>query len=162
MTERRNGGRAEGEPVVSMVRRLAAVAAAVGLFSALPPFRPSASAQALSVPTDTFTLKNGLKVAVHEDHSTPVVAVNVWYHVGSGREVAGRSGFAHLFEHMMFQGSKHVGDGRALQAGAGGGRHAQRHHQHRPHQLLRDGAVATSSSWRSGSRPIAWASCSTR
>ena len=52
------------------------------------------------------TLKNGLRVIMHEDHSTPIVAVNVWYHVGSKNEVAGRTGFAHLFEHMMFQGSK--------------------------------------------------------
>jgi zinc protease len=70
----------------------------------------AASAQALRVPTDTFTLKNGLKVVVHEDHSAPLVAVNVWYHVGSGRENQGRSGFAHLFEHMLFQGSQNVGD----------------------------------------------------
>ncbi len=72
---------------------------------------PAAGAQELRVPTDTFTLKNGLKVVVHEDHSAPLVAVNVWYHVGSGREVKGRSGFAHLFEHMMFQGSKDVEKG---------------------------------------------------
>lgn len=52
------------------------------------------------------TLKNGLRVIMHEDHSTPIVAVNVWYHVGSKNEVVGRTGFAHLFEHMMFQGSK--------------------------------------------------------
>ncbi len=71
----------------------------------------SAQAQTLRVPTDTFTLANGLRVTVHEDHSAPLVAVNVWYHVGSGREVAGRSGFAHLFEHMMFQGSKDVDKG---------------------------------------------------
>ncbi|TMQ69145.1 MAG: insulinase family protein [Candidatus Eisenbacteria bacterium] len=64
----------------------------------------------LNVPVETFTLKNGLRVAVHEDHSVPLVAVNVWYHVGSGREVKGRTGFAHLFEHIMFQGSKNVGD----------------------------------------------------
>ncbi len=51
-------------------------------------------------------LKNGLRVIMHEDHSTPIVAVNVWYHVGSKNEVTGRTGFAHLFEHMMFQGSK--------------------------------------------------------
>src|SRR5262252_8154876 len=67
-------------------------------------------AQMLNVPVETFTLKNGLKVVVHEDHSAPLVAVNVWYHVGSSREVQGRSGFAHLFEHVMFQGSEHVGD----------------------------------------------------
>lgn len=53
------------------------------------------------------TLKNGLRVIMHEDHSTPIVAVNLWYHVGSKNEVVGRTGFAHLFEHMMFQGSKH-------------------------------------------------------
>lgn len=53
-----------------------------------------------------LTLKNGLRVIMHEDRSTPIVAVNVWYHVGSKNEVAGRTGFAHLFEHMMFQGSK--------------------------------------------------------
>jgi zinc protease len=69
-----------------------------------------AQAQQLDVPVTTFTLPNGLDVIVHEDHSAPVVSVNIWYHVGSGREVAGRRGFAHLFEHMMFQGSEHVGD----------------------------------------------------
>ncbi len=53
-----------------------------------------------------FKLKNGLRVIMHEDKSTPIVAVNVWYHVGSKNEVTGRTGFAHLFEHMMFQGSK--------------------------------------------------------
>ncbi|CAN5179796.1 pitrilysin family protein [soil metagenome] len=54
-----------------------------------------------------ITLKNGLRVIMHEDHSTPIVAVNLWYHVGSKNEVEGKTGFAHLFEHMMFQGSKH-------------------------------------------------------
>ncbi len=57
------------------------------------------------------TLKNGLRVIMHEDHSTPIVAVNVWYHVGSKNEVVGRTGFAHLFEHMMFQGSKNYDAG---------------------------------------------------
>jgi zinc protease len=57
-----------------------------------------------------FTLPNGLRVILHEDHSTPIVAVNVWYHVGSKNEVPGRTGFAHLFEHMMFQGSLHHDD----------------------------------------------------
>jgi len=54
-----------------------------------------------------YTLPNGLDVILHEDHSTPIVGVNVWYHVGSKNERPGRTGFAHLFEHMMFQGSKH-------------------------------------------------------
>lgn len=53
------------------------------------------------------TLANGLDVLVHEDHNVPIVAVNVWYHVGSKNEVPGRTGFAHLFEHLMFEGSQH-------------------------------------------------------
>src|SRR5688500_2240488 len=64
--------------------------------------------QAVSVPHTHFTLPNGLNVILHEDHSVPVVSVNVWYHVGSGREKPGRTGFAHLFEHLMFEGSKNV------------------------------------------------------
>ena len=57
-----------------------------------------------------YKLPNGLEVILAPDSTVPLVAVNVWYHVGSGYEVRGRSGFAHLFEHMMFQGSKHVGE----------------------------------------------------
>lgn len=57
------------------------------------------------------TLSNGLRVVLSEDHSVPVVAVNVWYHVGSASEERGRSGFAHLFEHMMFQGSENLEKG---------------------------------------------------
>jgi len=57
------------------------------------------------------TLANGLDVILHEDHSCPIVAVNVWYHVGSKNEVPGRTGFAHLFEHLMFEGSQHYDRG---------------------------------------------------
>ena len=57
---------------------------------------------------EKYTLPNGLDVILHEDHSTPIVGVNVWYHVGSKDERPGRTGFAHLFEHMMFQGAKHT------------------------------------------------------
>ncbi len=57
-----------------------------------------------------FALPNGLKVILHEDHSTPIVAVNVWYHVGSRNETPGKTGYAHLFEHMMFQGAKGYND----------------------------------------------------
>ncbi|MDH4069456.1 MAG: insulinase family protein [Ignavibacteria bacterium] len=64
----------------------------------------------ISIPSTSEVLPNGLTVILHEDHSVPVVSVNVWYHVGSGREKPGRTGFAHLFEHMLFQGSEHVGD----------------------------------------------------
>jgi zinc protease len=62
----------------------------------------------ITIDERTVTLANGLQVVLHEDHRTPIVAVNVWYHVGSKDEPAGRYGFAHLFEHVMFQGSKHV------------------------------------------------------
>ena len=58
---------------------------------------------------EKYKLKNGLDVILYEDHRLPLVAVNIWYHVGPANERAGRTGFAHLFEHMMFEGSKHVG-----------------------------------------------------
>ncbi|NIJ52646.1 M16 family metallopeptidase [Dyadobacter arcticus] len=64
----------------------------------------------LVIPYDKYVLSNGLTLIVHEDHSDPLVHVDVTYHVGSGREEVGKSGFAHFFEHMMFQGSDHVAD----------------------------------------------------
>jgi zinc protease len=57
---------------------------------------------------ERYTLDNGLEVILSEDHHVPLVAVDIWYHVGAGNEVPGRSGFAHLFEHVMFQGSRNV------------------------------------------------------
>ena len=60
----------------------------------------------LDIKAETFKLSNGLTLVVHEDHKAPIVAVNVWYHVGSKDEPAGKTGFAHLFEHLMFQGSE--------------------------------------------------------
>ena len=69
-----------------------------------------AQAQAPDIPFDEFYLDNGLHVVVHEDHKAPIVAVTVWYHVGSKNEVAGKTGFAHLFEHLMFNGSEHYND----------------------------------------------------
>ena len=60
----------------------------------------------IDIPFTRFTLANGLTVVVHEDHKAPVVAVSVWYHVGSKDEPAGKTGFAHLFEHLMFYGSE--------------------------------------------------------
>jgi zinc protease len=68
----------------------------------------SAQTQPIRVPVTVDTLSNGLTMIVHEDHSVPVVAVNIWYHVGSGDEKAGRTGLAHLFEHLMFMGSQHA------------------------------------------------------
>ncbi len=63
----------------------------------------------MQIPIDSFTLPNGLRVILSEDHTAPIVAVNLWYHVGSANEREGRTGFAHLFEHMLFQGSANVG-----------------------------------------------------
>ncbi|HEX9611981.1 MAG TPA: pitrilysin family protein [Gemmatimonadales bacterium] len=101
-----------------MLQRLAAPA--LGVLLAAAPGR--LTAQALRVPYETFTLPNGLQVIVHEDHSVPIVTANIWYHVGSGDERPGRTGFAHLFEHIMFMGSQHVptGDFDRLLEAAGG------------------------------------------
>ena len=64
----------------------------------------------LVIPYKKYVMENGLTVIIHEDKSDPIVYVDVTYHVGSGRELPGRSGFAHFFEHMMFQGSDNVAD----------------------------------------------------
>ncbi len=64
----------------------------------------------LDIPFSKYKLENGLTVILAEDHRLPLVAVDVWYHVGPIQEAAGRTGFAHLFEHLMFQGSKHIAD----------------------------------------------------
>ncbi len=64
----------------------------------------------IDIPYERFVLPNGLTLLVHEDHKAPIVAVNVWYHVGSKNEKPGKSGFAHLFEHLMFNGSEHYND----------------------------------------------------
>lgn len=73
------------------------------------------------IPYEKYTLPNGMDVILHEDHSTPVVGVDIWYHVGSKNEAPGRTGFAHLFEHMMFQGSKHFDDDYFLPLQKAGG-----------------------------------------
>jgi zinc protease len=69
---------------------------------------PGGGSAAIQIPFETYTLSNGLTVILAPDHSTPTVAVAAWYHVGSKNETAGRTGFAHLFEHVMFTGSGHV------------------------------------------------------
>jgi zinc protease len=74
-----------------------------------------ALAQQVDIPFQKFVLKNGLTLVVHEDHKAPIVAVNVWYHVGSKNERPGKTGFAHLFEHLMFGGSEHF-HGRYIDA----------------------------------------------
>lgn len=78
----------------------------LGTFVALS---ASASTPRVELEFQKFTLPNGLEVILHVDHRLPLVAVNLWYHVGPANETAGRTGFAHLFEHLMFEGSKHIG-----------------------------------------------------
>ena len=70
-------------------------------------YNPPKKAEPINIPYEKFELSNGLDVILHEDHSIPMVSVNMWYHVGSKNEKPGRTGFAHLFEHLMFEGSKH-------------------------------------------------------
>ena len=83
-----------------------------GLAMAVPaaPAAEVALPQIPDIPYTTYTLENGLTLIVHEDHKAPIVAVNVWYHVGSKNEKPGKTGFAHLFEHLMFNGSENFND----------------------------------------------------
>src|SRR5467141_691121 len=111
--------------MTSVLRRLLAVTAMLCILVATtrsllgvtaqsqekPSARPAAGKGVVDIPIPDipytrFTLRNGLTVLVHEDHKTPVVAVNTWYHVGSKNEKPGKTGFAHLFEHLMFSGSQ--------------------------------------------------------
>src|SRR5512138_2392633 len=80
-----------------------AVLPAMILFLLAPAF---AQQPAIDIPYQKFVLPNGLRLLVHEDHKAPIVAVNIWYHVGSKNEKPGKTGFAHLFEHLMFNGSE--------------------------------------------------------
>ena len=73
--------------------------------------QPASTPKKIEVAYTQFTLPNGLRVILHEDHSVPIATVNTWFHVGSAREKPGRTGFAHLFEHLMFMGSGHVKPG---------------------------------------------------
>lgn len=95
-----------------MMRRLRFVLAIISVFASVNTLaaQQSSSASLPKIAYTEFTLANGLHVILHEDHSTPIAAVNVWYHVGSKNEVPGKTGYAHLFEHMMFQGSKNYDD----------------------------------------------------
>ncbi len=93
--------------------RVPGVLAVWGLLAAAGP--AALRGQAGQIPYEAFTLPNGLRVLYSEDHSTPIVSVDVWYNAGSRNERPGRSGFAHLFEHMMFEGSAHVKKGEHFQ-----------------------------------------------
>jgi zinc protease len=96
----------EGAVYPRVVRSLTLVLA----FMAAPRLagqQPTETGARIDIPFEKFVLDNGLTLIVHEDHKAPIVAVNVWYHVGSKNEKPGKTGFAHLFEHLMFNGSEH-------------------------------------------------------
>ena len=121
-----------------------------------PPKKSSAtpgSSMTVTIPAikfEKYTLPNGLVVILSEDHRLPLVSTNIWYHVGPANELPGRTGFAHLFEHMMFEGSKHVpGNGHIRYMEAGGIR-SERHHRFRSHELFRDPSVESA-----GTRSVA-------
>src|SRR5262245_9539520 len=90
-----------------MIPTCVSTAVLASIFVAPSPGGDEAAGRLPSIAFEKYTLPNGLDVILHQDHSTPIVCVNVWYHVGSKNERPGRTGFAHLFEHMMFQGSEH-------------------------------------------------------
>ena len=95
------GSACRGAALVGTALSLAAAAAVAAA--------ASATAQSLPrIPFEQYTLPNGLDVVLHQDHSVPLVAVDLWYHVGSADERPGRTGLAHLFEHVMFTGSAHA------------------------------------------------------
>ena len=106
----------------------------------------------MRIPVESYHLPNGLHVVLSEDHTAPIVAVNLWYHVGSANERLERTGFAHLFEHMLFQGSANVeaNEHFELVQRAGG---------------TLNGRTTTKrcrrirSRWRFGSRPTGWVAC---
>ena len=109
---------------------------------------------------ETYTIPNGLTVILHEDHKTPVVSVNVLYKVGSKDEKPGRTGFAHLFEHMMFQGSKNHDTDYFLPLEKLGASSTARRPKTR--RSITRQFPAMHSSWPSGSKPIGWAFCCRR
>src|SRR5512145_2444197 len=91
------------------VRLFGAAALAVAcLTTPLAQTQPAATADIPRLAFEKYTLPNGLEVILRQDRRLPMTAVNLWYHVGPANEEPGRTGFAHLFEHMMFQSSKHV------------------------------------------------------
>src|SRR5436190_2405630 len=78
---------------------------------AAPEAKPSFNRSQFEIKHEKFVLDNGLTLLVHEDHSVPIVAVNLWHHVGSRNEKRGKTGFAHLFEHVFFNGSENYPHG---------------------------------------------------
>ncbi len=98
------------KPMAILSTSLAVLLALAPFAAAQEPSPANARAEEVELPFEMFVLDNGLTVIVHEDRKAPIVAVNVWYHVGSKNEKPGRTGFAHLFEHLMFNGTENFND----------------------------------------------------
>ena len=94
-------------PIMRFISFMAAVVLSLGSAVRAEINQP---ADLIEITYTKYVLANGLTLMVHEDHKAPIVAVNVWYHVGSKNEKPGKTGFAHLFEHLMFNGSEHFDD----------------------------------------------------
>jgi zinc protease len=107
----RVAGRRRNVPGVKFCTALALCIASTSFAFARPTLAdsPASPVEGPEIPFEKYSLENGMEVILHRDASLPLVAVNIWYHVGPVNEPPGRSGFAHLFEHLMFTGSKHVG-----------------------------------------------------
>ena len=97
--------------MLTTLRRIATLALLSTICLAAAQRQETATTNAIKIPIESYSLPNGLTVILSPDHSTPTIAVAVWYHVGSKNETPGRTGFAHLFEHVMFTGSGHVAYG---------------------------------------------------
>src|SRR3546814_17848644 len=93
---------------VALALSTSLVAAGPALAKTAAPAPTAELVKAVDIPYEAFTLDNGLRVIVHEDRKAPVVAVSVWYRVGSKHEPKGKTGFAHLFEHLMFNGPENA------------------------------------------------------
>ena len=92
--------------IILHLPRQIVLSALVALALPLSAQTPAPGPPTIEIPYTKFVLPNGLTLIVHEDHKAPIVAVNTWYHVGSKNEKPGKTGFAHLFEHLMFSGSE--------------------------------------------------------
>ena len=122
----------------------------------LPPAKP------LVVPVlryEKYTLPNGLEVILYENHKLPLVALDLWYHVGPVDEKAGRTGFAHLFEHMMFEGSEHVGEKAQLNTSRAPALRTSTELRTTTGPTISRRCQATSWSWGCGWRATGWGSC---
>ena len=121
------------------VETIAPPPAAAAVAAPAEPVPVTSLVKEVSIPHQKFVLDNGLTVLVHEDRKAPVVGVSMWYNVGSKDEPKGETGFAHLFEHLMFNGTENL-PGRLFHLSAADRRdRLQRHDLVRPHQLFRDG-----------------------